>query len=632
MPDLEEGFGSLDEWASEAVRGANNWLVTLRNAEDEGFDPWSDQFAAGGVEGVEQTDSDTGLMSYSEGLTTLAMTNQFAERRNDWKQLQPDLYRKDIQRLLDDLLDENYTPEPYLSGDLTDDFTDAVSFSTSALIGALQSGITLTTEDVDVGKADIKEALERNLQWFLDNEVEMEDGAIAWAWAGSTDRENPVPENYFTFSATYPLCDLLRESENPDIQSVVEGYEDRIRGHLEETRAFLRDYYWEGDHWTGPELQSEEMMASCYAILALSYIADTLDEPLDETERQRVSKAINWLLGRIERDMEQIWSVKEAYICDTSNYTDGSGPYLFLDTISEFLNYDIGSIDEMDYSAAEVESIRDELAEQVLDKLWAGDFHYREKGFRHLQAPRALLQGTDPKANPTVIYTTQVGVETFLLNFLEEGTKLKASDSDATAHEPPTSVLRSGDAPTLEALHAELSTLFGDDEQRSMAPTDTGADGGVDISEAETLNYEFLRKGQQRRNELRRAYQHCQQTAMDEIPKLYDDTLKHANNLNNYSVGGAMETFEELYFEGDPEAFREIISNWLEQSRSDLLMPWIMEMERLSDLDDETIETPIGRKKEIDSSIDRLTSLDGRDLSEEALEEMVSHMKTPEEA
>lgn len=465
--DVPAGYEDVDEWATAAVRGANNWLVTLRNATDEGIDEWSDEYSKGR----------NGIMSYAEALTALALVEQFAPvERSDWSTLRRRYYRNDLRYVLDHILDEDgprFRPDPYLSdaggtaggaGGLdTDHFTAAATFSTSAILESLQADVDLGD---DIDEDELKDALETNLEWLLSNAVDDDrirsDDAAGWAWLGSEssqfDDMNPDPVNYFTYSATIVLCDFLNYRDNNIVDDVVQDHEDELVTMLERASRFLENEYWEGSYWsvptgvTGEVSNKEKLLSTSYAFIGLSYIEATL-EGVDITDDrgERMAASMNWALNYYE-EQPNLWALTVDYDCGPeATFTDGSAPYVLLDSLVEVLNYRSGLIDRIDdFDTDDIEhKVRQQLAPVILDKCWAGDRRFEQKGFRHIGDADRLIRDEDgaPEYNMTAIYSTGVAIETFLLNFLEEGARFKfgsepepaeSTAPESTAPEPAT--------------------------------------------------------------------------------------------------------------------------------------------------------------------------------------------------
>lgn len=443
--DIPSGYEDVDEWATAAVRGANNWLVTIRNATDEGIDPWSDEFTKG----------ENGIMTYAEALTALALTEQFAPvERSDWSTLRRRYYQNDLEVVLEHITAEdgpNFRPNPYLTGGdgqgerlETDNFTVAATFSTSAILESLQAGIDLGD---DIERADLEAALETNVEWLLSNAVEGErvtaDDAIGWAWLGSESSQfeemDPSPVNYFTYSATIVLCDLLNYRGIDLVDDVVTKYETELRETLEGASRFLQNEYWEGEYWSVPTgvmgevSNKEKLLSTCYAFVGLSYAAASLEgiEITDERS-DRMATAMNWALTYYD-DQPNLWALTVDYDCGPDHqFTDGSAPYVLLDSLVELINRRPELVEHVaDFDADTIrEKVRGKLAPVILDKCWAGDPRFEQKGFRHIGNADRLIKSRDgaPEYNMTAIYSTGVAIETFLLNFLEEGKQFSFGD------------------------------------------------------------------------------------------------------------------------------------------------------------------------------------------------------------
>ncbi|MFC7043775.1 hypothetical protein [Halonotius sp. GCM10025705] len=435
-------------------------VVTLRNAEDEGIKPWSDPFASQQGSGDNEDDEEeelgetNGILSYAEGLTAITLTDEFAEEYG-WKRLQGDLYAEDVKQIMGTVdedkrqipgiltgenEDPGYSPAPYLSRDLTNNFTDAVSFSTTVLMGAIDPNEEVLQEKL-VDENNIKQALERNLDWLLENQIDTDEGA-GWAWIGGSAEKydkyekNIKTHNYFTYSAVIALVDYydggLGSSSIPAIEEIRDQRKDEIEDALEKATEFLLNQWWKkgrgGNGWALPKRPAEpNAMASCYAIIALSYLDSKVSDEIEgvNINKDRVNEGMDYIWGHINWIQDDpdstLWSEKEGYKCRLGNqmeeeYLDGSGPYLYLDTVYEFLNYGAGDIEALDADEEELREWADEFAKKILLKCWAGEKGFIDKGFRHLGLPEEARD--NPYDNPTALYTTNVGIETFLTNVL----------------------------------------------------------------------------------------------------------------------------------------------------------------------------------------------------------------------
>jgi hypothetical protein len=431
-------YDDVTDWATAAVRGANNWLVTIRNATDEGIEEWSDEFTGGR----------TGIMTYAEGLTALALTKQFAPvDRPDWQTLRDRYYREDFRYVLDEINHEDgprFRPDPYLSGEdggiETNNFTPSATFAGSVILESLKAGVDFG-ENIEY--SEIETALETVLEWLLANKIDDEEkleteDAAGWGWVGSESShydEMVRPSNYYTYSAVIVLSDLLQYRKSIDlVDRVVARHETELKEVLEEANEFLLNEYWEETSWTVPTGVTqtaddiEKLLSTCYAFIGLSYIAFSRDDiDMDADQKERMGKGMNWAISFYEND-PYVWGKVVEYDCGAETeltFTDGSAPYVLLDSMVELLNFREGIIDHLDdFDRDEIETkAQRELAPTILDKCWAGDVEFEEKGFRHIANGDLLIQRQDgaPGVNMTAIYSTGVAMETFLLNFLEEG-------------------------------------------------------------------------------------------------------------------------------------------------------------------------------------------------------------------
>lgn len=527
----ESGYDDVTDWAVSAVRGANNWLITLRNATDEGIDEWSDEFTGG----------KNGIMSYAEALTAQALTKQHAPvEQPDWQTLRKRYYRTDLKKILEWINHEDgpqFRPTPYIAGEDDDtgidtqDFTVSATFATSAILETLESEIELGP---DIDEDEVQNALERNLDWLLKNKIDDDsdlnaDDAAGWAWVGEDSDhygELDQPANYFTYSAVIVLCDFLQYRDNDIVENVISDRKTELKETIKEANQFLLNEYWnEEDHWTVPTGQLdtpdeiEELLSTCYAFIGLSYIAFTLDEvDMSEEQKERMARAMNWALGYYEQD-PNLWARTVEYDCGQETdqtFTDGSVPYVLLDSMVELIRYRKDITEAMpDWNRSDVrEVIDDKLTPVILDKCWAGDKKYEEKGFRHIGNGELLLQYEDgaPDHNMTAIYSTGVAIETFLLNFLNEGDKIpestqkrqdtETSTGDTTAEADTREVQRieertvnniiidGEDDSYPDEIDEQLESIQSEIEQLSSEVTTAAS--GEDADELEERSLEFM--------------------------------------------------------------------------------------------------------------------------------------------
>jgi len=670
-PAEMDGYDSFEEWAAEAVRGANNWLVTVRNAEDEGFDKWSDFYTSE----MSGGDQNTGIVSYAEGLTSLGMTKEVAKDTDGWWELQDEKYQEDLQQLLNWILPDTdeadadrpryeiaeYSATPYLGSDLTDDFTDAVSFSTSALIEAIKADIDTTGGEIN--EEQIERALETNLNWFLNNTFETETG-VAWAWVGSTDDDyDPTPINYFTYSAAIALGDLLAYRDEKVINNVVDGRVEEIEEALRGAKRFLADENWSDIESCWERANADKVMTTCYTVMALSYIKEyvddvTLDDGTEEkiSTGEKIARGIGSVAGEMEKGLDQIWQKTVDYNCpDMQNqYTDGTAPYLVLDTLTEYLRFlsdDIGAIPDLqrpdvsEYDRETVEAKRDDLGKIVLEKCWAGDREFPSKGFRHIGSKGNIEEL--PKSNPTVLYSTQVGIETFLLNILEGGLDTDTVVNDETVPSPGGDVderaVTGGQRIQnqynfnftvdgardesdgsirgyLEEIRAELDELG-----RSGGEAEAGDET---IDQLERLNERWDTEKDEMKQNLD---EHTVKAYRLEATERINTTFKQRvdQNWKQFRTACLKETFDTcqtLFYEDDATTFKGELDDVLEVRSAELLKPWIVQFQSLRDLSPDEIEDPVARKQAILDSIEALLAITPEEMSDEELEKMLGHL------
>lgn len=451
-------YEDVTEWATAAVRGANNWLVTIRNATDEGINEWSDEF----------TNGRNGIVSYAEAVTALSLTKQHAPVDHpDWQTLRDRYLQDDLGFILEQITAEDgpkFKPDPYLGGKDdesldTTSFVPAATFSASSILESLVAGVDF---GADIDDSEIEEALDTCLDWLLSNrvqdgdELETTDGA-GWAWVGKTSEKYTDlvrPANYYTYSAVIVLCDFLQYREDHRlIDRVVSNYESELMTAISEANSFLLNEYWDDECWTVPTGVTEKaddiekLLSTCYAFIGLSYIEYARDDiDMGGDQKAQMGTAMNWALNFYEDD-PYVWGKTVEYDCgpeeDDPTFTDGSAPYVLLDSMVELINFRTDIIGDVnDYSESAIRAkAREELAPTILDKCWAGNKKFEDKGFRHVANGDLLLQRADgaPGTNMTAIYSTGVAIETFLLNFLtqgediEEGTQRGAETTESSA-------------------------------------------------------------------------------------------------------------------------------------------------------------------------------------------------------
>jgi hypothetical protein len=662
--DVPSGYENVDEWATAAVRGANNWLVTLRNATDEGIDPWSDEFTSGR----------NGIMTYAEALTALALTEQFAPvDRPDWNTLRRRYYQEDLKYILDRINAEEgpkLKPEPYLRSDDDDEsvssgldtnhFTVAATFSTSAILESLQAEVDFGDE---IDEDEIKDALDTNLEWLLSNAIEGESlqtpDAVGWAWLGSEsdrfDEMNPRPANYFTYSVTIVLCDLLTYRNIDVVDEVVTEHEADLVSALKGANEFLLEEYWEGDYWSiptgiaGEVRNKEKLLSTCYAFIGLSYIAASLDDVDVASEQgERMATAMNWALNYYE-EQPNLWALTVDYDCGPEEtFTDGSAPYVMLDSLLELINYRpelIDDVDDFDRSAIEGK-IREKLAPVVLDKCWAGDRRFEQKGFRHIGEGDRLLRDPDgaPEYNMTAIYSTGVAIETFLLNFLEEGENFDfgtetdtesasvagsteaIEEPDSAPHQVERKTVNNiilnengeeGDVP--EAVGEQLRDI--QSEVRALsAELGDGSDDGA-VRELETRSLAFLSDLNDCESTLDEEYDEhwvdvtddlgsAKQPIASSLQENWEEKFKRIN------TGQFTEYLREVYFCPDRETYDERVA--FGERTTLLLPPQRAIVDEISGWNDERFTDTDGRRGYVEERVGELTEepWGGEDISD----------------
>lgn len=635
--EIPDSYDGIDDWATDAVRGANNWLITLRNATDEGIDPWSDQF----------TDDENGIMTYSEGLIALSLIGQNAPVEHDsWRTLRSRYLQEDMKDILDEINAEDgprFKTDPYLPELGTHNFTVAATFSISAIVEVLSSGVELGD---NIDEEEIESALDVGINWLLDNKIEEveTENAAGWSWVGKTSSAYggyEQPENYFTYSAVIVLCDLLNTRDDIDvIDAAVSGYEDEIVETLKQSNNFLQYEYWDGDYWSvytrpGEAIKdSQNLLSTCYSFIGQSYIEYVVDEiAIEKEQRKKMGTAMNWILNFYENN-PNIWATTINYRCgDDSEFVDGSAPYVVLDALTELVNFREDVLDYIDdFSRDEILEVANErLAPAILDRCWAGDEKYSEKGFRHIQRSDLLLNNPDgaPKTNPTAIYSTGVAIETFLLNFLDGGDDITHDESTTEAEtetqteadvtpdqEPTVSAGKTVNNIIIDGKDNEYPSEIDEQLQNIQASVEqitediqNGADKTTDSGISER-NYEFIQEYEEFKDTLNEEYTDNWKVV---IQNLGDEKGSISSSLQrNWETKFKLKQVEqfpqfllELYFCPTRETFEEeVIID--EKEAAFLLPPQRQIYDEIIDWEDERFKDVDGRRNYVESAMANL--------------------------
>lgn len=590
----------LRQRAFEAVRGATEWLIGLRRSADlEGFEPYGD-----GLTGYE-----SGFVSMSEGLTTLSLVRSY-EQENDVdlgsSRLPDELYGKDLEWLLSQIEAGKYRGTPYLEDDATDNFTDGVSFSTSVLMEALG----LSDHGVPVER--IEAGLSRNLDWFLDNahnEHLESDDFLGWSWCGFQEMQEDggiyPPQTYFTWSACIALTDLLAIMDRLDSDR-----EDEVRSTLERAKRFLVEGYRVDPGWIefrpvgGLEPHgfeaidpSPSLLSTCYTIGGLCYMQNRIDGiELSENERDLIEGSMNdYVVARLADNVENVYKHSTWYRCrrEGEDYYEGSAPYTILNTLIEYAE---AFGDDRD----EIISLEHRLVEQILTECWGGtpgSRESREAGFRHFENPAQI----ESSENPTVVYATEVAVES-LLYFGIEAPETPSLESRIVEE------FRQAEENILDLLHQGDGTIHmsGEDE--------------CTVREVEEMNKNLLTRRDRLGKVLERQFGNHWTTVSR---KLSGEMSEKIANLTKPIAEVHVDEFldvllDRCYFEGDPSEFRAALSRFREDWAGYLLSPYAEALDGLASLGAEEIRDPVRRKGAIDEVLDEL-------------EEDITRGKTPEE-
>lgn len=569
----------LQTKAYHSVKGATEWLVSLRRSADlEGFDPFSDGY----------TEYENGLVSVAEGLTTILLA-RIAEDDHDaalgTRNYSDDLLAEDLEFLLTAAEDGQFRGTPYLEAETTDAFTDGVSFCSSTLLIARELSAPVSEERIEA-------AFVRTVEWFLDNYVESENG-VGWAWRGRTEMEQEddyyPPQTYFTFSACVALADAVTEASD-----VIGDRTDEVRDLLPRVKEFLLYDYRVGDGWVefeptndlSPDGYDElnptpSLLSTCYTIWAVCYLVERIDGiTLDDEERALLEDGLEFVLDLVDDNFDRVYAYSRQYQChrDGNRYYEGTTPYTLLNTLLAYQET-VGGKDDR------IEELVGKLTAQVIETCWAGSERDPEAGFRHFES-----QQVDSERNVTVIYATEVAVE----SLLEFGIS-----------PPETASIETEISEALQDAEERIVEIVG---QRREAPTEVDADS-VDVDEVERLNRGHVERYESHLESLRRRFQDLW---IDEISdRLTNMTMNNIQQVPDDPADIHGEAFltlllDECYFENDPDAFAERIEKFREDYAGFVMLPYREVLDELASLDDSAVADPIERKKRIDRVLEDL--------------------------
>lgn len=575
----------LKEWAYEAVRGSVEWLADLRRAADlEGFEPYGDGL----------TDYEGGFVSVSEGLTTISLVRRH-ERETGFDlgtgRLPDELYERDLDWLLTEIEEDRYRGTPYLSADDTDNFTDGVSFATSVLLEAAAD----SSHDIDAAR--IERGLEKNLNWLLDNahnEHLESDHHLGWSWCGHQEMEERddfyPPQTYFTWSGCLALVDVMEQS-----QSFGNGYRSRIVETLQRVNDFLLEGYRVDPGWIefepvgGYEPVGYEaidprpsLLSTCYTVSALCYTARNVPEVELDDEGLEVIEATmqDYVLDRLEEAVGDVYKHSSSYKCRRGGdqYYDGATPYTILTTL---INYrkTAGVSDER------VQLMERELAERILSECWGGTRGNREAGFRHFANPSEV----ESSENPTVVYATELGVESLL---------------DYGIEAPDAPSLENQVVEELRRAEENILTIL----QRDGVASESASGNTGTVHEIEEMNRNVV----ERRDDLARAFEQQFTGLWSTVSrKLPGEITQQIANAPMAPKDAHVDDFLSLlldrcFFEGTPDAFFSELERFRKDWVGFLVLPYKEALEELQGMDGEDVRNAKKRKQGINRVLDRL--------------------------
>lgn len=618
--------------AYTAVEAAASWLAReRREADDSNTDPYSDAYTTKYAPGED----DSGYMSSAEGMTALFMTLSQSENNSEIylsPRIGDDILTEDAEWLLTNndeqgIEDGVYRATPYLPRDATQDFTDAVSFTTTTLQEAL------AISAVDVSDERIKEALIGNKEWFLNNYIDSptDSGGVGWAWCGSEameqmDKRFP-PQRYFTFSAAIALADLYMDDKintedekisqllSKTLKHLISDYWTEIGSNAGWTE-FHRDPYGNGLEPTTYNRNLGEAMPSLFStsntLFASSYLYQSLpDEVWDnagitDDEAARIETAIDYLIQTVasqisDGNLEETSTVYRTGATEESggdsisrDYTDGSLPYTVLNTLIAISR----AGDPFNYQQKQVEHVKLATAHYILENCWTGD-----TGFKHFEEAR--------NEEPVVVYTTELAIESLLWFGLE----------------PPDDDVKSQVIQELEQAQEEIGQLL---EQHS------GSTQSAEPAQQNATNHELLEKSQKFTEQLVEVgfkNQHGKQFQKVVWPsieqKLSPDVKNNAKRLTdngleedveNINITQFVSLLNECYYSPSEEQYHDEVTYFEEENEILLLKPQRDAVTRLREFTEDANTTFDGRHDVILDIIEEFTEdpLMGHDDSEVA--------------
>jgi hypothetical protein len=283
-----------------------------------------------------------GILSVSEGLEcflTPYTYKKYFERAGLGKELENVMLDQrtlddDFKRLLGKVKSEGFLPTPYFrKNDLHPDkkesglvpFTDTVSYVLTTTLDYAEVMQIKGKKISNEVEADIKEILERGVEWLLNN---MQDvGGYSWG-----SKEYGRTHVYFTYTGVVGL----QGYKNNTIYPVDEQIEARIANCFKKCREWLEQHNEEGIWFEfGNEEKNEggkEPLYTAYAAYALNLL---------DGDANLIEKAVTNLLQELESDKDQFKKAvkhsipKDPWVRDL-DYEDHTTPAITLQLLLDY--------------------------------------------------------------------------------------------------------------------------------------------------------------------------------------------------------------------------------------------------------------------------------------------------------
>jgi hypothetical protein len=564
------------EEAYRAISSASEWLTEIRkSAEGENRGLWGDSY----------TDWESGMMTFCEGVSSILMA---VSEDSDIVDVDNKRCREDVEEILSQVEEGEYGSDPYPPGD-TEDFTDAVSYSTTVLQLGLESEVDSPPEK------RVRGAISDNVEWFLDNCIESNSG-VGWGWCGSDEVENSdltcPPQTYFTFSSVVALSDTV--SDYPELVD-----EDEVISVLQDAKNFLlEDCRRDAKHGVGwiqfeplgdempedydPLKETPEFLATCYTLWGLCYMGNRVEEvDFEEDEKEILDEGVEYLLERAEGNVDYIVKKSNSvYKCGEefeAVYEDSTTPYTLLNTLLEY--------SKMREDSKETEVVMSELVDNILSDCWDRD---SSGGFVH-------FPGGSEEDSYAVIYASQVAVESLLNYGIERPPEF--IDEEGQENIPIGTVVNS-----LESINDEVRKV--QEALPGGSPTDRGSP-----DEIERLNKDFIESYMDAQDEIETHLSDFFSDIYDRVKVDAGKELMHELARQNPKELHVTEFPDDLllhlYFTSDPEEYRERI-DYFKSRRPLLILPYKNVFDELAEVDMEAIQNHTTRKEKIMAGLDSI--------------------------